>query len=125
MRKKIYIAHDDGAFIELMSVFLEGIGYEGYGSTELLSLLLLDSLNLPDVFLLNVQLWGEDSKMIYNYLKSNESTETIPVILFSTLKRSAQNSFDHYADSFISIPFEINELPGLLKKALPERNQEE
>jgi two-component system alkaline phosphatase synthesis response regulator PhoP len=80
---------------------------------------------LPDVFLLNVQLWGEGSEMIYNYLKSNEPTETIPIILFSTLKRSAQNSFDHYADSFISIPFEINELPGLLKKALPGRNQEE
>jgi CheY-like chemotaxis protein len=116
MRKKVYIADDDPGFIELMFDFLEGIGYEAEGSTELLDLVLLDTLNLPDLFLLNVQMWEENSEMICDYLKSNESTKAVPVILFSTLKRSAQNSFDHYADSFISIPFEINDLPGLLGK---------
>jgi CheY-like chemotaxis protein len=116
MRKKVYITDDDPQFIELMADFLEGIGYEADGSNELLDLLLLDTINLPDVFLLNTRMWGEDSEIICSYLKSNEPTETIPVILFSNLKRSAQNTLDHYADAFISIPFEINDLHGLLKK---------
>lgn len=116
MKKKVYIADDDPGFIELMTDFLDSIGYEAEGSTELLDLLLLEIINLPDVFLLNALMWGEDSEMIYNYLKSNEPTKSIPVILFSTLKCQAQNLFDHYADSFISIPFDINDLPGLLKR---------
>jgi two-component system alkaline phosphatase synthesis response regulator PhoP len=119
MRKKVYITDDDPQFIELMADFLEGIGYEASGSNDLLDLLLLDTLNLPDVFLLNIQMWGEDSEMISSYLKNNQRTGNIPVILFSTLKRSAQNKCDRYADGFISIPFEINDLAGLLKKITP------
>jgi CheY-like chemotaxis protein len=116
--KKVYIADDDPGRIELIIVFLETIGYEAEGSTELLDLLLLDTINLPDVFLLNINMWGEDSEMISSYLKSNEPTRTIPVVLFSTLKRVEQNISDRYADGFISIPFEINDLPGLLKKLI-------
>jgi CheY-like chemotaxis protein len=115
--KKVYIADNDAGFIELMTVFLEDMGYEPEGSTELLDLLLLDNINLPDVFLLNNQMWGEDREVICRYLKSNEPTKSIPLILYSTLKRGEQNTFDNYADGFISIPFEINDLPGLLEKA--------
>jgi two-component system alkaline phosphatase synthesis response regulator PhoP len=63
-----------------------------------------------------MQMWGEDSEIIYTYLKSNELTKAIPIVLFSTLNRSAQNTIAHCADGFISIPFEINDLPSLLEK---------
>lgn len=119
MRKKVYIANDDIEFIELISDFLDDIGYEVNGSSELLDLLLLDTINLPDVFMLNVQMWGEDSEMISCYLKSNKPTDAIPVILFSTQKRSEQNTYNRFADGFISIPFEIEELPGLLENLRP------
>ena len=120
MKKKVYIADDDPGRIELIAVYLETMGCEPEGSTELLDLLLLDTINLPDVFLLNITMWGEDSEMISSYLKSNEPTKTILVILFSTLKRAEQNISDRYADGFISIPFEINDLPGLLKNVHPD-----
>ncbi|MDN5286456.1 MAG: response regulator [Mucilaginibacter sp.] len=119
MRKKVYIADDDPAFIELMADFLDAMGYEAEGSNELLELLLLDAKNLPDVFLLNIRMWGEDSEIICRYLKSNEPTVGIPLILFSTLKQVEHNVCDRYADGFISIPFEINALPGLLQKVAP------
>lgn len=115
-RKKVYIADDDAAFIELMADFLDDLGYDTGGSTELLDLLLLDAKNLPDVFLLNIQIWGEDSELICRHLKSNEPTGGIPLILFSTLKQAEHNMGDCYADGFVSIPFEINTLPGLLKQ---------
>jgi two-component system alkaline phosphatase synthesis response regulator PhoP len=102
-----------------MADFLDGMGYDAGGSTELLDLLLLDAKNLPDVFLLNIRMWGEDSEIICRYLKSNEPTNGIPLILFSTLKQAEQNVCDCYADGFISIPFEINDLAGLLQKVAP------
>jgi CheY-like chemotaxis protein len=116
MKKRIYIADDNSGLIDMMAVFLEGMGYEADGSPELLNLLLLDTINLPDVFLLNIRVWGEDSEMISSYLKTNELTGNIPVILFTTLQRSVQHPLDRYADGFIYIPFEINQLSGLLKK---------
>ncbi|WP_184541964.1 hypothetical protein [Mucilaginibacter sp. FT3.2] len=116
MTKKVYIADEDPGLIELIINFLEGIGYEADGSVDLLDLLCLDSPDLPDVFLLNSEIWGGESEMISSYLKSNEPTSTIPLILFSTLKRGERRTFDRYADGFISLPFEINELRRLLEK---------
>jgi len=116
MSKKVFIIDDDPAFIELMIDYLVNDGYDTNGTADLLDLILLDAIDLPDVFLLNIEMWGEDCDTICRYLKGNLSTGAIPLILFSKGKWFEQESGSLYADDFISIPFEIKFLSGLLKK---------
>jgi two-component system alkaline phosphatase synthesis response regulator PhoP len=115
MKKKIYIADDDPGLIELLSDFFEDRGYEAEGSADLLDLILLNAAKLPDAFLLNIEMWGDDSEIVCSYLKNNEPTNTVPLILFSTLPCADQKS-TRYAEGFFSIPFEINELLVFLEK---------
>jgi two-component system alkaline phosphatase synthesis response regulator PhoP len=123
MTKKVYIADNDPHLIELMADYLDDMGYEAYGSHELFDLILLDSISLPDIFLLNIQLWGDyNNEIICKYLKWNDVTQAIPVILFSTSRQSAQSALECYADGFIFIPFEINDLPALLEKLTSRRD---
>ena len=70
----------------------------------------LNSRGLPDVILLDMLLSGKDGREIVKYLKSQEKSKPIPVIMFSAHPGAEETAHQAGADNFVAKPFEIDAL---------------
>ncbi len=62
------------------------------------------------MILLDVLLSGKDGREIVKYLKSQDETRYIPVIMFSAHPSAEETARKAGADDFIAKPFDIDEL---------------
>jgi DNA-binding response OmpR family regulator len=58
----------------------------------------------------DVLLSGKDGREIVRYLKSQEETKHIPIIMFSAHPSSEETAREAGANDFLAKPFEIDEL---------------
>ena len=63
---------------------------------------------LPDLFLLDKQLAGADGTDICRFLKGQQKTKNIPVVMISANPGIKEISVDAGADAFIEKPFAKN-----------------
>lgn len=114
--KKVLVIDDDESILEVVKLVLEAEGYEvtTANTGRYIHRLLKD---MPDVVILDILLSGEDGRSICSYLKSQELTKRIPVIMFSAhYKGDVAKVLDQSkADSFLAKPFDINDLTHLVK----------
>jgi DNA-binding response OmpR family regulator len=105
------VVDDDKAILDVVTIILANEGYtvEPYATGEPLYQL---SNNLPSLIILDILLAGEDGRDICKYLRTNETTKNIPIILFSAHSQDdiiytlPGNLYDH----FIAKPFDIDDL---------------
>lgn len=110
MKKTIAVVDDDRPILDVMSIILRDEGYNvvPYESgEELLSCEDLASLNL---ILLDYRLPRRNGVQIAAFLKSDNSTKDIPVILISANHNLEKQLKNAPIDDFIPKPFEINTL---------------
>ncbi|TWR23792.1 response regulator transcription factor [Mucilaginibacter achroorhodeus] len=107
--KRIMIADDDPGIVDAVQMLLEFEGYE-VSSTVDGSTVLNIREELPDLFLLDIWMSGDDGRDICRKLKSLPSTKNIPVIMISASKDIEQSALDAGADDFIAKPFEMDNL---------------
>ena len=62
---------------------------------------------LPDLILLDLLLSGKDGREIVKYLKSQEETRHIPVIMLSAHPSAEETARLAGADDFVAKPFDI------------------
>jgi len=108
-KKKIMIADDDPAILDVLSIILEDAGYEvetSPGGERARSI----QENFPDLFLLDIWMSGLNGKDICAHLKSQKNTKHIPVILISANRDIKSIAKEYGADDFITKPFELEEL---------------
>jgi len=110
--KKILIADDDYAIIDVLTLMLEDIGYKVAASAEGLSVQDVNKIK-PDLILLDILMSGISGHIICKQLKAEPSTKHIPVIMISANKHAAEIAKEACADDFITKPFEM---PYLLQK---------
>lgn len=115
LKKRIYVADDDPAILEIITMILEEEGFEVETSVDGKSL--QDTLRIfPDLVLLDIRMSGSDGGEICRTLKSKVATQNIPVILVSANKDINIIAENCLANDFLPKPFEINDLLMLTRK---------
>jgi CheY-like chemotaxis protein len=114
-KRKILVADDDPAILEVITLILEDEGYTvkttSGGNTE-------RSIQeyLPDLVLLDIWMSGMDGRNICKNLKSQKLTRHIPIIMISANKDTESIAKKAGADGFITKPFEMNDLLSTVSK---------
>ena len=103
------IADDDPGILDFLSIMLAYDGYEVSCTLNGAALLKLNN-ELPDLFLLDTWMSGVDGREVCAYLKQNESTKKIPIIMISASKDVEQSALLAGADAFLEKPFEMTDL---------------
>ena len=109
-RKKILVVDDEPDILEFLQVILEEEGYTVVTSDKGEYLEQLHNGGLPHLILLDVLLSGKDGREIVKYLKSQQETRHIPVIMFSAHPSAEWTAREAGAEDFVAKPFEIDVL---------------
>jgi DNA-binding response OmpR family regulator len=114
--KKIIFTDDDPTIRDIIELIL-GDSYElkMYSSGEPL---MTNGFDLPDLFLLDRQLSGVDGLDVCRFLKSQEETKHIPVIIISATSNVVRHALQAGADDVIEKPFLIAELRKMIARHL-------
>ena len=95
-----------------------GISVVGVSSSE--DALLRIQLTQPDVVFLDIILPGQRGIEFCRYLKSNENTQNIPVILYSTKHTEADRLWGSMlgADAYLSKPIDLQQIDKALQQVI-------
>ena len=116
----IYIVEDDAEVREMESYALKSSGFEvmafdcGKAMDEQLK------MDLPELFILDIMLPGEDGLSILKRLRSQENTRNIPVIMLTAkgTELDKVKGLDLGADDYMAKPFGILELISRVRAVL-------
>jgi DNA-binding response OmpR family regulator len=115
MKKRILITDDDEGVQDIFKLIFERAGYDVEVLGEAMTIL-ENNYNYPDLFVLDRQLSGQDGLKVCKFLKSQNSTRNIPVIIVSATPGIGKLARDAGADDFIEKPFQIKDLLGVVEK---------
>jgi DNA-binding response OmpR family regulator len=115
MKKKILVADDDPAIVDVLQILLEDQGYEVLTTLNAEGIEALVQKK-PDMVLLDIWMSGVNGKDICLRIKGNNESKHIPVVMFSANRDTKEIAIECGADGFITKPFEINELIELVQK---------
>jgi DNA-binding response OmpR family regulator len=115
MKKRILITDDDEGVQDIFKLIFERAGYDVEVLGEAMPIL-ENNYNYPDLFVLDRQLSGQDGLKVCKFLKSQNSTRNIPVIIVSATPGIGKLARDAGADDFIEKPFQIKDLLGVVEK---------
>lgn len=113
--KRIMVADDDPAILDVMRMMLEFEGYEVLTTLNGGAVLKMET-ELPDLLLLDIRMSGADGRDICRKLKQSERTSKIPVVLVSAGKDIERSAIEAGANDFIAKPFEMIELLHKIEK---------
>ncbi|GHO55250.1 response regulator [Ktedonobacter robiniae] len=105
--QRILIVDDDPDILEFLHIILEEEGYEVVMADRGDSLMQLHNGELPHLIVLDVLLSGKDGRDIVRWLKSQQETRKIPVLMFSAHPSAEQTVRQAGADDFLAKPFNI------------------
>ena len=116
----IYIVEDDAEVREMESYALKSSGFEvmafdcGKAMDEQLK------IAVPELFILDIMLPGEDGLSILKRLRSQENTQKIPVIMLTAkgTELDKVKGLDLGADDYLTKPFGILELISRVRAVL-------
>jgi len=115
--KQIIIADDDPGIRDIFQIILQRAGYAVtlYSNGEVL---MNNEFDLPDMFIVDKQLSGVDGLEVCRFLKGQDSTKNIPIIMISASPYASDSATDAGADEFIEKPFKTKVLIELMEKHL-------
>ncbi|WP_149403651.1 response regulator [Dictyobacter arantiisoli] len=108
--KSILVVDDDPDIVDFLRELLEMEGYSVATTARIDYIEGLPKRNLPDLILLDVFLSGNDGRDLVKYIKSQEGTRPIPVIMFSAHPGVETSVRAAGADDFLAKPFDLDEL---------------
>lgn len=114
-KKKILVTDDDDGVQDIFKLIFERAGYDVTILGEALSIL-ENNYSYPDLFLLDRQLSGQDGLKVCRFLKEQNATKHIPVIIVSATPGIGKLAREAGADDFIEKPFQIKELLQKVEK---------
>lgn len=117
---EIWILDDDRGILEVIQMILEGTGYmvRVFSSTTRLKKDFKESL--PDLFLFDVLLAGENGAEFAKQCKGRPLLSKIPIILMSAQGNLKEKCRISGAEDYIVKPFDIDELQEKIKKVIEE-----
>ena len=120
--KRILVVDDDIDILTVVQLVLETNGFEVVAISNWQQIYTQIEAFKPDLILLDVSLGTQDGRNLCKQLKSDNNTKHISVILFSANHNVEKSVAECLADSFISKPFDINDLIQGINNELMETN---
>jgi two-component system alkaline phosphatase synthesis response regulator PhoP len=114
-KKRILIVDDDPSLLWVVRLLLQEEGYLPYTSADVNHLEDLLSVE-PDLILLDVLLSGADGRLISRWLKSQERTKDIPLVLMGTASKTASSLTKSGADDVLTKPFDLGAFLAIIHK---------
>jgi DNA-binding response OmpR family regulator len=113
--KKILITDDDEGVQDIFRIIFEKAGYEVtiFGEADPI---LENNYSYPDLYLIDRQLCGQDGLKVCRFLKEQNSTKHIPIIIVSATPGIGKLALEAGADDFIEKPFQIKDLLQIVEK---------
>ena len=122
MAKKIVLAEDDADIRFILSLVLNEAGYDveplSTGNT-----IVEGRKEWPDLFILDKSLPTIDGLAICKYLKIQQQTKDIPIIMISSYHKLKSKAKEVGVDDFIEKPFDLKELLHVIERTLDSRKQ--
>lgn len=115
MKKKILVADDDPAILESLCLILEEFGYEVDSTVDGETIYKMKK-DLPNLLLLDIWMSGQDGREICRYLKNEDTTKSIPVIMISASRDIGRSTLEAGADDFLPKPFDMHALLEKIEK---------
>lgn len=112
---KILLADDDPGIIDAVQMLLEDEGYEVETSVDGETIYKMEK-NFPDLLLLDIWMSGVDGRDICRYLKQQDMTKDIPIIMISASRDIKNSAEEAGANDFLAKPFDINDLLEKVEK---------
>lgn len=116
----IYIVEDEENIREMIAYALNNSSFKAMAFSDAKGLYAQLDQSVPNLFLLDIMLEGEDGYTILETLRGNEKTKDVPIIML-TAKSSEFDKvrgLDMGADDFITKPFGVMELISRVKAVL-------
>jgi DNA-binding response OmpR family regulator len=115
---KILIYDDNAELLECMQLCLENQDFQVKTTSDKKHFYwLLDNFE-PDALLIDVNLSGEDGRVICRMLKDDENYSAMPVILFSSSAGKLRDYLAYGADDVLEKPFEIRDVVSKLRAVI-------
>ena len=124
MKKRILIADDDPGIRDIFKIILTKAGYD-IEIKEDANEIFENKFSTPDLFLVDKLLSGVDGLDICHYLKSNEQTSHIPVVMVSASPDIGIDATKAGADDFVEKPFELSYLLKVIERNISCTENEE
>jgi DNA-binding response OmpR family regulator len=121
MKQHLIIADDDPGIQDVFQLIFKRAGYRieiFSNGAELMN----NYFELPDAFILDKQLSGIDGLDICRFLKSQERTKNVPVIMLSANPAIGQGAEEAGADDYLEKPFKIHDLLAMINKHVKSEN---
>src|SRR5581483_5634132 len=119
-KKKILVVDDEPDILEFLQIILEEEGFTVATTDKGEYLEKLHNGALPDLILLDMLLSGKDGRDIVKFLKSQQETMHIPVIMFSAHPSAEATARQAGADDFLEKPFHMSTLLAKIAHFLTE-----
>lgn len=122
----IYILEDDDDIRELETYALKNSNFDVKGFSDANSLFKKVNEKVPDLFILDIMLPGEDGLSVLRKLRNKSSTSKVPVIMVTakTSELDKVKGLDLGADDYLCKPFGIMELVSRVKARLRRYKKE-
>ena len=117
---RIYLVEDDADIREMEAYALESAGLSVESFSESTSFFAALKAEIPDLVLLDIMLPGMDGMQVLKRLRSDASTQAIPIIMVTAKTQEADKvrGLDSGADDYLTKPFGIMELVSRCKALL-------
>lgn len=116
-QKKILIADDDAAILDVLTLFLQDMGYKVETTQDGETLHTMGN-NLPDMLVLDIWMSGWHGRDICRFLKSQEKTRHLPILLVSANRETENIAREAGADDFLAKPFDLDKLLEKIERYL-------
>jgi DNA-binding response OmpR family regulator len=115
-KKRIAIIDDDPDILFILKQALESAGYETRGSTDGEDIIDIVNAFHPHIILLDFVISGIDGSVVCKWLKGQEASKQIPIIMMSAHPEAEETARDAHADGVMSKPFELQTLLDTIEK---------
>lgn len=116
MNKRILIVDDDYAIVDVMKTALENQGYDVDIAFEGKNIERLVAQHCPNLILLDLKMSKPNGEVVARRLKTNSSTQNIPVLLVSGKEEVGTIATSVGVEGALKKPFDIEELQAHVKK---------
>ena len=113
--RRIMVADDDKDIVAVLIMMLEDAGYEVESTANGQTAQRVCDY-LPDLLLLDIWMVDVDGRDICKYLKGQQPTKHIPIIIISANKDTKKIAREAGADDFITKPFDMTDLLAMVEK---------
>ena len=114
--KKVLIIDDERLLVRSTTLVLSHFGYDVKGALNGEKGIAIAGEFAPDAILLDIMMPGMDGWQVLEKLKQNDSTRSIPVVIFTAREYSNGKALaiEKGAADFIAKPFEPKELAAII-----------